>query len=215
MEIRDVARPEDWDVPECNRLLVFAGSFDPLAAHHVNIIRHVLLVTRDLYFRAEGISAEVVIWPVGAYSTKQQVASGENRKAMLAAGLDDLDVVLVTRDLDLSEGYTPTAQMEELLSPYGEVLHVIGADNVPNIRSWEEGERLWKQSKFVILSRPGYWLVEQPSFIFNVPVTYDGQSSAVRSRIAAGEPWRDLVPPPVASIIESDGLYGYRPQPRR
>lgn len=212
------------------RFFIFAGSFDPWGIHHHEILM-ALQALAHLLEAQDGIRTQVVVWPVSAYDDKQQVASVEDRLTMLTNALDGLSVELVTDDLRHEGfGYTSTYQMQarfvfepsselqyEYLSPQhrpgvlGEVWHVIGADNVDNIKRWNEGRELWTQARWIVIDRPGYSPKEYPPKSIRLSITAKGSCTDLRARIAAKESWEHLVPEPVAAHIKERGLYGYTP----
>jgi len=211
------------------RVLVFAGSFDPFAMHHREIVEKLLTLKRLMVNDEPGVPVDVVVWPVGAYGTKQQVALPRDRMEMLQRGLRGLDVTLNLDDL-LSDdfGYTSTYQMEvriaakfqeELQDDYlvpvqaqviTQVWHVIGADIVGQIKEWNEGFKLWQQGRFIVVSRPGYKPKELPPKSIVLPagkMVPGAASTNIRKLIAAKQPWEHLVPEEVATYITRHRLY--------
>ncbi len=213
--------------------LVFAGSFDPFANHHRALIEELLLVKADIIAnmtaKKQEVEVSVVVWPVGPYSEKQQIAPPEARMKMLRADLKGVDVHLELHDLEFPEsGYTSTFEMQrqlcretsaELAYEYlivdglpdimTEVWHVVGSDNVAKIKGWDDGSRLWKQARFIVLARDGYVPEELPSNSF-VLEGKPGSCSSIRELIANGDVWEHLVSEDVAAIIKNDSLYGYK-----
>ncbi len=234
MELASVAQKIDANKPTLfKRTFVFAGSFDPFAPHHRRIITDVLQpIKSSLLQQDPSLPVEIVIWPVGPYSAKQQVAPAAARKEMLFAGLGDVvhDIKVETHDLDYPGcGYTSTYSMQAQLannprtdwreeylivlsSPavLTEIWHVIGADNVDGIRDWDQGSDLWKHGRFLILPREGYTPKKLPPHHEMLdPENLSGESTTIRDAIAKRQPWEHLVAPAVAAIIKRDKLYGY------
>ncbi len=211
-------------------IFIFAGSFDPWGRHHQAILA-ALKALADTLQAQDSVSTRVVVWPVGAYSDKQQVASVEDRLIMLTKALEGLTVELVTDDLKHEGfGYTSNYQMQarfafepsselqhEYLSPQhrpgvlGEVWHVIGADNVDNIKRWNEGRELWTQARWIVIDRPGYAPKELPPKSICLSVPAEGSCTDLRARIANNQSWEHLVSETVALYIKKRGLYGYTP----
>ncbi|MDP1690237.1 MAG: hypothetical protein Q8L52_03490 [bacterium] len=213
------------------RVFVFAGSFDPFAIHHLEIVGKLIELKRLMMVTDPSVPVDIVVWPISAYASKQQVAAAEDRKGMLERGLAGLDVVLQLDDLlHDSFGYTSTYEMQNKLalqhhtelqheyfvsnpSVITEVWHVIGADNVDHIKEWNEGRNLWERARFIVIARPGYEPVKlPPRSVLLVGETFRGTSCTnIRTLIAVNEPWEHFVPEPVADYIKTRGFY----QPKR
>jgi len=114
---------------------------------------------------------------------------------------------------------------------------LIGADSFVGLPSWREWRQLLDLTHFVIAPRPGTPLdgelpaelaavvqgrwAEAPEMLKSEPAgrlylldqpLQPESASDIRRRIAAGEPWQDLVVPAVARFIAANGLYS-RPAP--
>jgi len=98
-----------------------------------------------------------------------------------------------------------------------EPLFLIGADQFAEFRSWKDPDGVVAQARVAVATRPGYprerldailGELAQPDRVefFEIeplPIS----SRDVRDRVARGEPIDDVVPPAVAELIESLGLY--------
>lgn len=87
---------------------------------------------------------------------------------------------------------------------------IIGSDAFVGISSWREIESLAKQVEFLVIARPGHSLAAAPSGIRFESIevaALDISATRVRSEIAHGGPWQDLVPPEVAAYIEQKRIY--------
>lgn len=211
------------------RLIVFAGSFDPFALHHREIVEQLVKLKYWMTYIDLDVPVEIVVWPIGAYATKQQATPAHARAAMLAHGLSGLDVTLHMDDLRHDDcGYTSTYEMQVKFSaapsevlrhqyfvPHHmplvltEVWHVIGADNIGEIKLWNEGFQLWRQARFIVLTRPGYKVAELPpkSILLEFETPQNASCTNIRKLIAAKQPWEHLVPRTVAACIKENGLY--------
>ncbi|AGH78267.1 nicotinic acid mononucleotide adenylyltransferase [Xanthomonas axonopodis Xac29-1] len=118
------------------------------------------------------------------------------------------------------------------LGPAAPIAWLLGADAFAGLHHWHQWEALFGLAHFVVAARPGTpltladapqlataaqgrWvagadeLVGAPAgrlYLLHQPL-HGESASAVRSRIATGAQWQSLVPPPVAGMIQREGLY--------
>ena len=115
-----------------------------------------------------------------------------------------------------------------------ELFFVIGADAFGDIGAWRDYPGILDAAQFVVVSRPGHPVADLPRRLPNLatrmvaspadasaasrPViilidapTADVSSTAIRQRIATGQPIDGMVPPPVQQYIEQQGLYTSTP----
>lgn len=118
------------------------------------------------------------------------------------------------------------------LGPTVPIAWLLGADAFVGLHHWHQWEALFGLTHFVVAARPGTplaladapqlaamvqgrWvaradeLVSAPAgrlYLLHQPLRGES-ASAVRSRIATGAQWQRLVPPPVAAMIQREGLY--------
>jgi nicotinate-nucleotide adenylyltransferase len=100
---------------------------------------------------------------------------------------------------------------------WNEPLFLIGADEFCDFLAWKDPEGVIAHARLGVATRPGYprelldAVLEQLSrpdrveFFEIEPLPIS--SREIRERVARGEPIDDLVPPAVAELIESLGLY--------
>jgi nicotinate-nucleotide adenylyltransferase len=100
---------------------------------------------------------------------------------------------------------------------WGEPLFLIGADQFADFLTWKDPEGVLARSRIGVATRPGFprerldAVLQQLSRpdrvelfeIDPVPIS----SREIRDRVSRGEPIDGLVPPAVAELIESLGLY--------
>jgi nicotinate-nucleotide adenylyltransferase len=94
---------------------------------------------------------------------------------------------------------------------FGDAVFIIGADEGAAFPSWKEPEEVLRWVRLAVGTRSGYPPADLARYGDRV-VSFDLgsppiSSSAVRERIAAGEPIDDLVPPKVAELIRERRLY--------
>jgi nicotinate-nucleotide adenylyltransferase len=100
---------------------------------------------------------------------------------------------------------------------WNDPLFIIGADQFTDFLSWKDPEGVIARARIGVATRPGYsrerldevlGRLSRPERVelFDMePV--DVSSRQIRDRVARGEPIDGLVPPDVAALIESLGLY--------
>ncbi|AEQ95838.1 nicotinate (nicotinamide) nucleotide adenylyltransferase [Xanthomonas oryzae pv. oryzicola BLS256] len=118
------------------------------------------------------------------------------------------------------------------LGPAAPIAWLLGADAFVGLDHWHAWQALFGLAHFVVAARPGTtleladapqlaaavqgrWvasagdLVSAPAgrlYLLHQPLRGES-ASAVRSRIATGAEWQALVSPPVAAMIQREGLY--------
>ncbi len=123
-------------------------------------------------------------------------------------------------------------ELRDELGPAVPIAWLIGADSLLGLGSWHAWRELFELGHFVVAERPGSPLEQglPPELADFLPPRWAAtpadllarpggrvlrlhqplqpeSASEVRRRIAAGEPWQDLVPAPVAGFIRQQGLY--------
>ena len=144
---------------------------------------------------------------------------GELRLAMTRlATTEDERFVASTAEID-REGPSYTCETLEALGQEVDdgLVFVMGADAALGLESWREPERVLELARVAIAERADVSMEsvldgvarlggEGRVTTFSMP-RVDVSSTAVRERVAAGRPYRFLVPERVADRIEREGLY--------
>ena len=138
--------------------------------------------------------------------------------ARLAAGDDRLFGVsdLEVRRVGPSYTYLTLEALRDA-DPEADLCFLMGADIAAAIESWEQPRRVLELARVGVAARPGTPVDEVRAALERLGAAdrldlvrmpeIDASSTAVRQRIAAGEPIADLVPEPVAEAISERGLY--------
>ena len=189
------------------RIGVFGGTFDPIHAGHVAAAAAVhraldldrtLLVVANEPWQKEGT---------------RSVTPAEDRLAMVVAAVADRPGLEPSR-LEIDRGgpsYTVDT-VEELhgLYPGSELFLVVGADVVPDLRTWRHQGDLQQSVVLVVVDRPGATREQPPPGwrAVSVPVPpFDVSSTELRARLEAGRPVDGLVPEGVIRCIRDRNLY--------
>jgi len=190
------------------RIALFGGSFNPPGLHHRRIAE----------LLAEHFD-EVRIVPCGPRPDKPEVNSVPPvfRAALADITFGDLDRVVVDLfDLE-HDTFTRNYRLEERYTPRGEVWHVVGADWLTGGKigesaihtGWEQGPRLWENSRFLVLTRPGHDLdpADLPPQSEVLTLELAESSTDIRDLILHGEEASHLLTERADRYIRRYGLY--------
>jgi nicotinate-nucleotide adenylyltransferase len=100
---------------------------------------------------------------------------------------------------------------------WGDVVFLVGADELAEFLAWKEPDAIVELVRVGVATRPGYprrrleavlAALARPERVepFEIPA-WPVSSSEVRARVARGEPIDELVPPAVAALVATLGLY--------
>ena len=191
------------------RIALFGGSFDPPTSAH-----------REIVAEASTLFDEVVVVPCGPRPDKLTVNDipSIHRAVMVDMTFEGIPKVTVDlTDLELTV-FTRTYQLVERYASSGEVWIVVGSDLILGgrdgrstiHREWVNGESLWANSPFLVVSRGGYDFSEEdlPPRSEVIRRTKYGASSEIRNAVFN----RSAVPeghvlPRVSQCIDRYGLY--------
>lgn len=195
-------------------VLVFGGTFDPVHNGHLAIARQARVAT--------GAGAVWFVPAAIAPLRDPPRATPEERLELLQAACSvGGEPGMAVLDLAIRRGgvsYTADV-MDGLRSEFPErdLSILIGADAARTIARWHRAGDLLGTERFVIanrsgpppltpaeLSRLGYTASRTTLLTIDSP---DISASGVRARCARGEPLDGLVPPVVAGLIASKGMY--------
>ncbi len=193
------------------KIALLGGSFNPPGIHHMRIVEEVI----KMHF-----FDRIIIVPCGPRPDKQSTGDIEPvyRAAMLAItfrGFPD-DIEIDTDDLE-TDLFTRTIDMEKRYRQMGEVWHIVGYDLVeggstgasPIQRQWTQGNKLWKESKFVVVKRKDFYFNpdDLPPQSMVIQAEIEGSSTEIRRRRFDHQPINTSVFPAVADYIERYQLY--------
>ncbi len=186
------------------RIGIFGGSFDPPHVGHVSVARDV----------ADALDLERLLWVPALRSPRKQEPIAQPRvrleMARAAARVDPRFEVDDRELRRLPPSYT-VETLEEVRVEYGVDVHlflVLGIDQYRSLSRWRSPERIRELATLAVMDRGGEVLAQPLPGVVRVPVgRVDVSATEVRSRLAAGESVRGLVPELVAAIIDREGLY--------
>lgn len=180
-------------------VVLYGGAFDPPHLGHVAVA--------DAARERFGVERLVVL--VNEHPAHRAVhASAEDRLALAQAAFPRDDVRL-----------DPYPRTVELLRAerFDDPIFVVGADQFRNFLGWSAPDEVLERARIAVATRPGFrWselkavleaLTRSDRVLFFEIEPHPGASTAVRARVAAGEPLDGLVPATVARLVEESGLY--------
>jgi nicotinate-nucleotide adenylyltransferase len=200
---------------------ICGGTFDPFHRGHLEPVVAV---------RAEMEWDRVVYVPAFVQPFKQdrRSASAYHRFAMAVLSTEDQELFVVSpRELERGEISFTVDTLEELRreQPEATIDWIIGDDNLPDLHRWKSVDRIFELANFAVLSRAPRdaaalapelrgRLLDTPgararggAIVLAHNPTVPISATEVRRRVAAGEPFADLVVPRVSGYIERYGLY--------
>lgn len=197
------------------RVGVLGGTFDPVHLGHLTIAGQAM---------AQVHLERVLFTPAGQPRLKEQppVASVEDRLAMVELAVKDIPGYSVVPIEVHRAGPTYTVEtLEELsndLGPDAQLYFILGLDVLERLGEWREPERVFELCRLIAVSRPGHTNFDWPGFYTSQPhaqdrvevvatAAVDISGTELRSRAAAGETLRGLVPDAVVDYILEHGLY--------
>jgi nicotinate-nucleotide adenylyltransferase len=179
--------------------VLYGGAFDPPHLGHVAVA--------DAARERFGVDGLVVL--VNEHPGHRAVhASAEDRLALACAAFPQDDIRL-----------DPYPRTVELLryEDFHDPVFVIGADQFRGFLAWSEPDEVLELTRLAVATRPGFprseldpvlEQLDRPERVLFFEIEPNpAASTAVRARIAAGEPLDGLVLPAVARLVEKRGLY--------
>lgn len=190
------------------RIGIFGGTFDPVHTGHV-VVASTVRATAAL----DQLLVVVAADPWQKHDSV--VASAADRLAVTKAAFIGVEGVEVSAMEIERGGPTYTADTVAALAGPGVSLHlVIGADVVRRLSTWVRVDEIRAHAELIVVAREGDEAPEPlgarwPIQSVTVP-RLDISSTAVRARLAAGEPVDGLVPPAAIQAIRELRLYHSR-----
>lgn len=197
------------------RVGIFGGTFDPIHLGHLVVAEQV----------AGELRLEKIIFVPGGIPPHKEASS------VRASAADRLDMVMSavnanerfavdTVEMDAGEK-TYSVETVPLVKdrwPGDEWYFITGADEISNLLSWREPDRLLEEVVMVAATRPGYDISNLDhlanglrNFDRILPVEcsrIDVSATGIRRQLLQGKTIRYLVPEEVYEIIHERGLYG-------
>lgn len=171
---------------------ILGGRFDPPHVGHLG-----LAVTAVEHFAIEELHVTVIV----DAAHKRSVAPAEHRLAMARLTFAPLGAIV-----ELEEHRYTVDALEE--RRYEDPIFLIGADQLADLPTWKQPQRVLELARLGVATRPGYVPETRSERIELFELApYPVSSTSVRDRVRRGESIDGLVVPEVAAYIAEHGLY--------
>jgi len=198
------------------KIAILGGSFDPITDAHLKVAAEIIHAK---------VTDEVWVVPCGPRKDKTLIASPLERYLMCNLAVDSTfgsRFPVKVKDFEIFEDeMIPTYFLLQRLQkeyPDNDFVIVLGADLVPQIKDWYEGEKLCKEGQFLVIPRPGFekqklprnfaWLEAPDLQLIHTQLS----STEIRKRLKKDVSLVDgLVPPTVLAHIIRYDLYSKKP----
>lgn len=190
------------------RIGLFGGSFNPPHLAHLIVAEQV----------REQARLDQVLWMpchFPPHKNEGELAEPHHRLAMTQLAIEGHPHFAVS-DLEIRRGgrsYTiDTLRQLQIHYPEGEILLILGEDNLRTFHTWREPEEIIRRAKLLVYRRPGTTLEDvDPRFLQHVTFVeaplLEISATEIRQRCRQGRSIRYLVPDPVRYYIYTHRLY--------
>ena len=196
-------------------IAVFGGAFNPPIKSHLNLAKQIIEKCKEI--------EKIVFVPVSTKYRKANLASDIHRLNMLNLMCKD-ESNLEVSDIELSydrQLYT-IETLDLMRKQYGEkydIYFIMGTDNLKEINTWREPERLLTEYKILVLARDKddiNKIIEEKNLLRkykNSIIVIDDickinlSSTIVRDKIKNNEDVKEYIPEKVLEYIKENNLY--------
>ena len=204
---QDIARPEQAKQP---RIGLLGGSFDPVHSAHIKLAMAAL----------DQLALDhVELLPAADPWQRQALgANAQQRLTMLELATAD-QAGLQVNPMELERGgKTYTIDTVSQLPRAAQYVWILGTDQLQNFCTWHRWRDILEHVTLAVAQRPGsatqppqalsQALDERGSLLLHIEFTpLDVSATAIRQRIATGQPTDKCLPAAVARYIEQHQLY--------
>jgi nicotinate-nucleotide adenylyltransferase len=187
------------------RIGILGGTFNPIHIGH-------LILGEEAYFKLKLDKLIFVPTYMPPHKTAETVIEAKHRLKMVTYAIEGNSAFEVsTIEVDAKKKSYSIDTLKGFKDKYGQdaqLFFITGSDSLKDLFSWKNVNDIFKISKFIVASRPGYPLKEVPKEVQTVVITpIEVSSEDIRRRLKDGRSIRYLVPEKVRKYIIEHGLY--------
>ena len=195
-------------------IAVFGGSFNPPINSHISLAKQIL----DKFQKIE----KLIFVPVSTKYQKQELIEDKHRYNMLEIVCqkeEKLEVSNIEMTTDKQLYTIQTLDIFKEKYKENDIYFVMGTDNLKEIKTWRESERLLKNYKIIVLERENDKLeniIEESNLLTeykNSLIKIDGidkiflSSTMIRDKIKNGQNIEEFIDKEVLKYIKENKLY--------
>lgn len=196
-------------------IAVFGGSFNPPINSHIYLAKQIIEKCK--------VVEKLIFVPVSTKYQKEKLVDDMHRYNMLKLICENEDKLEVS-DIELKQDkqlYT-IETLDLLKEKYGnnyDIWFVMGTDNLKELETWKQPERLLKEYKIIVLERDNdklediinnnKLLIENKESIIKINGIdiINLSSTMIREKIKNGENIEEYMPIPIKKYIDDNKLY--------
>ena len=195
-------------------IAIFGGSFNPPINSHITLAKEIMNKFNSI--------EKLIFVPVSTRYQKQDLAQDEHRYNMLKL-ICNKEEMLQVSDIELKqEKQLYTIQTLDIFKQKYkdyDIYFVMGTDNLKELETWKEAERLLNEYKIIVLERDNdnlLQMLQKNSFLNKYKdslIKIEGidkiflSSSMIREKIKNGEEVEQFIDEDVLEYIKENGLY--------
>jgi nicotinate-nucleotide adenylyltransferase len=187
------------------RIGILGGTFNPIHIGH-------LILAEEAYHKLKLDKLIFVPTFLPPHKSTESLLDAKHRLKMAKLAVDEnpcFDVSSI--EVDAKKKSYSIDTLKEFRCKFGEdaqLFFITGSDSLKDLFSWKDVHDIFKISKFIVASRPGYPMKEIPKEVETVVITPIEVSSAdIRRRLKDSRSIRYLVPEKVRQYIIEHNLY--------
>jgi len=187
------------------RIGILGGTFNPIHIGH-------LILAEEACFKLKLDKLVFVPTFMPPHKDLEPVISPKDRMKMVQLAIgDNPHFEISTFETDSRKKSYSVDTLKEFRRNYGDdaqLYFITGSDMLKDLFSWKDINDIFKISKFIVASRPGYPFKEVPKEVETVVITpIEVSSQDIRKRVKEKRSVRYLVPDQVRDYIIEHNLY--------
>lgn len=194
------------------RIGVFGGAFNPVHTAH-------LIIAEDVRQQMHLDKVLFIPYAKPPHKEHDDLAAAETRLHMINLAISD-NPFFEASDMEIKRGknsltYTVDTLLElreQYKKEHVKLYLIIGIDNLIDLHTWKDPDKLFLLSEVLVLNRPGY-LIQNVQNDYSRQVTFvpapniDISATDIRHKIRENKSIKYLVPKAVEEFIKNNKLY--------